>query len=54
MSRYRLWVGGEVERTCGRKEVDRLLWSQDKNPSKYRGKTIVICDTITAVRIGKK
>lgn len=51
--RFKLWVGGEVERTCGRKEVNRLLMEQDKNPSEYRGKTVVICDTITAVQIGK-
>ena len=52
--RFKLWVGGEVERTCGQAEVNRLLRTQEKSPADYRGrKTVVICDTITAVRVGK-
>ena len=50
--RYKLWVGGEFERTCNLKEVNRLLDNQEKSPKRKEHKIIVICDTITAVRIG--
>lgn len=50
MARYKLYVGGEVERICYLKEVNRLLMAQNKEPLQRDRKTIVVSDTVTAVR----
>lgn len=50
--RYKLIVGGEVERTCTLLEVNRLLAIQAKAMARKEKKVIIVSDTVTAVRIG--